>query len=357
MNIVHICNVTTQANGIFQVLENLSNAQVKLSHDVSVFNLSNIAEDYQIIKKKKAREIIEYINNNHVDLVIFHGIFYWGCISISRYLRRKRIPYFIELHGAFSIQNMQKSKLKKTIARKLFFDKVIKGAKTIIYLNEQEYKNSVIKNINPSCTIIPNGCEIPEKLPDKMIGDRTEVLFLGRIDIIHKGLDILISAIKLLQDKGYSKRFHFSFYGFGRKDVGWFKEKIHNLSQITDFYGPVFGEDKKNAYLASDIFILTSRFEGFPMGVLEALSFGIPCLVTPATNVADIILDHNAGWVTQLTPEDIVEVLLKADEDVRTNYSKLRENARNLALRYDWNMIARDSLIQYQKVIDKHKKH
>ena len=35
-----------------------------------------------------------------------------------------------------------------------------------------------------------------------------------------------------------------------------------------------------------DLFIHTFRFEGHPIAVLEALSYGIPCLLTPGTNMA-----------------------------------------------------------------------
>lgn len=41
--------------------------------------------------------------------------------------------------------------------------------------------------------------------------------------------------------------------------------------------------------LQTDLFIQTSRHEGMPMGLLEALSIGVPCLVTVGTSLGHII--------------------------------------------------------------------
>lgn len=52
-------------------------------------------------------------------------------------------------------------------------------------------------------------------------------------------------------------------------------------------HGGVYDSDKETILLNSDFFILTSRFKGHLMGLIEALSYGLFCLVTEGSNMAD----------------------------------------------------------------------
>ena len=63
---------------------------------------------------------------------------------------------------------------------------------------------------------------------------------------------------------------------------------------------------KKKLYFWIVIFVLTSRFEGHPMGLIEALSYGLPSLVTTGTNMAKEIESNNAGWIAETEIESIV---------------------------------------------------
>ncbi len=46
------------------------------------------------------------------------------------------------------------------------------------------------------------------------LGIKVEFVFLGRIDMVHKGLDILLlDALRILCDEGWHSYVHFSFYG------------------------------------------------------------------------------------------------------------------------------------------------
>ena len=51
-------------------------------------------------------------------------------------------------------------------------------------------------------------------------------------------------------------------------------------------YGAVFGKVKEKVLLDNDFFILTSRLEGHPMALIEALSYGLPCLVTQGSRLS-----------------------------------------------------------------------
>ena len=69
--------------------------------------------------------------------------------------------------------------------------------------------------------------------------------------------------------------------------------------------GPFYGLDKWIELSKLDLLIQPSRTEGMPNTVLEAMSIGIPCAVTPQTNMADIIENSGNGWVINLDEKEI----------------------------------------------------
>lgn len=355
MRVFHICNLRNNCNGIYTVLEALSTEQQKLGNSISVLNINKIKFDSDLFIQCDINATITKIKDEHPDVVIFHGIYYFELLPISSFLRKHNIPYFVELHGAMSIENMRKSKIKKTISNYLFLNKVIRKACGIIYLNEQELNNSTVRDLNHTHLIIPNGC-YPTGHRLAYRDNTVNITFIGRIDIHHKGLDILIDAITEIQDFLQEKKVHFSFYGNGGdKQIQWLKNEISRLGNIADYYGPVYGDDKKSAFTNTDIFIHTSRYEGFPMAILEALSYGIPCIVTPGVNVTDIIEKNDCGWVTDLDLHSISQAIIKAVNDNDIHRNQIIDNAVNASEQYLWSSIAKYSITKYSEFIsEKH---
>jgi glycosyltransferase involved in cell wall biosynthesis len=97
---------------------------------------------------------------------------------------------------------------------------------------------------------------------------------------------------------------------------------------------------------------LTSRNEGLPGVVLEACSFGVPCIVSSETNMADYIQMNKAGFgIVENLPNQIADVLSLGVEKVSTiEYSDMKNNAINMISKiFDWKIITEKILIQYAK--------
>lgn len=81
----------------------------------------------------------------------------------------------------------------------------------------------------------------------------------------------------------------------------------------------------------SDALILTSRYEGMPIVVLEALSIGLPILSTPVGGMVDIVQEGKNGFLSKSqSKEDILEIVekfLSLDENminqIKTNNGEL----------------------------------
>ena len=111
---------------------------------------------------------------------------------------------------------------------------------------------------------------------------------------------------------------------------------------------PLGGSEKFEALNKSDLFVLTSRFEGLPMAALEALSRGVPCLLTHGTGLAREVGGSGAGFAATASVDSIREAL---GEVAAVDLCALRNAARNLAHHYSWPAAASASLEGYSVVL------
>ena len=89
------------------------------------------------------------------------------------------------------------------------------------------------------------------------------------------------------------------------------------------------------------------------MAVLEALSHGLPCLLTPGTNVSAEIAEGGAGWEVPPTPEGIAQGIAEAIAG-RDRLPAMGANARALSVReYDWGVVARKTVVAYRQCLER----
>lgn len=347
MRILHIAPIGKHAEGIGSVLNKLVLEQKALGAEVNVISCLDGADKKGIISEviTKKTPFRKFINNWCPDVVLFHSLFEMPCIMMANVLLELNIPYAIQMHGAMSAANYSKGKIKKWVANKLWFDSFVRNAKSLVFLNEAERRNCLSTKINPSYAILPNGCEQRQASFSKLeISNPVNIVYIGRIAFNHKGLDYLIDALKLLKDSS-EKDFYLSIYGNEKDpDVERLKQALAILQDVASYKGGVYGDDKDNVFKEADAFILTSRYEGMPMGVLEALTYGVPCILTPGTNMADEIVESGAGWKAELHAESIADTIIKAVNDMRKDCLVYQKAAYNLSKKYDWRIIAKKSL-------------
>lgn len=281
---------------------------------------------------------------NHPDLVVFEGFYSMNEVRISWELRHRHIPYIIVPRGSLTRQAMNNhSWLKKRVAHFLFFDGYCRHATAIQYLTEQEKKDS-FKGWNRCSFVLPNGFDEPNNKKHTFSTDGIKMVFIGRPDKYHKGLDVLWQAISEIQSELRDSKVTLDFYG--PKNVGdWPELNSHveelGLHDIIFMHDQIGGREKEEALLDADLFVLTSRFEGHPMGLVEALAYGLPVLVTPGSNMAKEVHETNAGWVTQCDSASIKESILMVIKEKMFLKSK-GENALLLSEKYRWRNIAKD---------------
>ena len=286
------------------------------------------------------------------DYVIFEGFYHTVYLDFARELHSHKIPYIIAPRSSLTKMAQKSKRVKKICGNLLFFYRFARNACAIQYLTSCEKDDSGDK-WNSNYIISPNGIELPhDQRHVKNTGEITAIT-VGRLNKYQKGYDLLIDACGLIHDFLIENNFKLILYGEKNRDYPELVNMVtnKNLDDIITFGGLISGERKKEVLKNASFFIMTSRFEGHPMGLIEALAYGLPSLVTSGSNMSDEIYDFNAGWVCESTPKSIADVLKKAV--VESLGCKEKQNgARILAGKYEWNNIVlnfHNKLIELKK--------
>jgi glycosyltransferase involved in cell wall biosynthesis len=122
------------------------------------------------------------------------------------------------------------------------------------------------------------------------------------------------------------------------------------VSRLT-IAGPRHGRKLREAFAAADCFALTSRWEGLPLALLEALAHGVPSVVSPAVDRLVGVRGAGAGWVAE-PPE--LGALLRRLESLGSDAWTIRAQAAcALAARYDWAAVAARYEAEYARVVSR----
>lgn len=361
MNVIHYAGIEkNQSSGVSVIVPEIINSQSELMN-ICFYNYGRESFDIndKVIQFNGSQDD-DYHNFpepfNHPDIVVFHSPFgIKKSVSIAAMLIKERIPYIIVPHGCFSSNALTQKRIKKWIGMNFVFKKMFTGAAAIQFLSRGEMFASAY---NDKGVVIPNGVRIPNNISQdkREIGDEgIKIVFIGRKDVYYKGLDRLIEACSLIKKELNELNVSIYMYGPYDKDGGTaFKQLIEskNVKGIVNDLPPVFGKEKENVLISSDIFILTSRSEGLPGVVLEAWSCGCPTLLTDGTNMADEACKNKCGWKALDAPKDIADKILHICRD-RSEIAEMSEQARTyVRTHYNWKYIAKLYEQQYRKVLE-----
>jgi poly(glycerol-phosphate) alpha-glucosyltransferase len=122
----------------------------------------------------------------------------------------------------------------------------------------------------------------------------------------------------------------------------------YGLEKAVTFTGVVTPSEKQQALSLARYFCLPSYSEGLSAAVLEALSIGLPVIITPACNV-DGVESGGAGYVVSNNPPELGEAISEALSREGSTWDLMSNAAKVLALtKYDWSIIGTQMLSVYQ---------
>jgi glycosyltransferase involved in cell wall biosynthesis len=293
------------------------------------------------------------------DVVVLHSIYLPAHGTVARKLRRLGIPYIVCPHGGMTHYCQAHNWLKKRIGNLLFVNRLVARAAAVQHLTAGEAAAS--EGWHRPVFVAGNGVHLPSEAdlasPGQAAGLR--LVFIGRLHVAYKGLDMLLEACGLLREKLREAGVRVELYGpdcagnpsssSGRNFLAAQITQL-GLEDVVTLDGPVAGEAKTATLKRADVFLHPSRSEGHPSAVLEALAHGVPCLLTPNTNVADQVVAAGAGWRTDPSPQGIARRLGDILGTERSQLLRAGTHARELARQtFNWQYAAGVAVDAYRR--------
>jgi phosphatidyl-myo-inositol dimannoside synthase len=188
--------------------------------------------------------------------------------------------------------------------------------------------------------IIPNGVDVSKFIThDKPEQDGPlRIICVARL-IERKGQHHLIQAAKILRDQGIEVQVTLVGTGDSLSAFRDLARKL-NIKDWVEFAGYIPREDLPARFAAADVFVLPSYNEGMSLAALEALSSGLPLILTMTGGTEWLVQDNCNGFTYDWGDvAALVECLRKlaTDHQLRLEMSRA---SRQIALQYSWNKIS-----------------
>lgn len=368
MRLAHVVPREEQPwSGILTVIVHLTAALRGQGHEVEVWQLHRWDDRYAAQRGVlEAAEVVEIpvgvdapawrvgriaaslAEKRSIDVVHLHGAFNIWTAVVGRALRR---PYVFSPHSGYDPVSLRRSRLRKTVYGLAFERTLLRRAALLVGLTEVEVAQLRARGARAPAVVIPNGvAPAPEGVDPAAFREEVGIppdaplaVFVGRLDVHRKGLDVLVEGIADVPG------WHLALVGPRFRDVERLEAAIRHrdLRDRVHLVGSLYGNALHQALAGADVFALLSRWEGLPMALLEALSLGLPAVVSPAVERLVPVAASGAGWVAD--DGRLVDVLREAASSATAR----GEAARALASRYDWDAVAREYGAAYRRARDR----
>ncbi len=338
---MRICFVTTtpvtSIGGVENVAFNIMEQAKKAGHEAeNVFAYESYKNPLASLHAYKGVE--KKIKKGNFDIVHSHdnAAYYFAKNNIT-----DKIPIIHTSHGTwgnyFSVMHGVKKKLFSKNSIKL--EKLIVQNADINTSVSDYVQKSILEQYGMKSHTIHNGVDIEKFNTHGKINNKVPTAAWIGTNTKLKGLDIAIEAVKMLNLKlivvGVT----------GKND----KEIIY-LGKLPPNQMPII-------YKKADFLLFPSKYESHPIAPLEALSSGLPVIVSEQSNV-EIIKNGIEGFIVKANRSasgsdifdsedyaDCIQLMLK-------KYGKMSAAARKLAIQFSWKKQAKKYFRLYEKLYD-----
>ncbi len=302
----------------------------KIDKPTSVFG--SIKLNYNILKK-----VTSIVKSEQIDLLI--GFITSANIIATLAAKRNGIP---------SLISERNDPLKKDIPRFWLILRKLVYPKSDNLIVQTEKVKAIYTNMlnHKSITVLPNPISSDLSQLRKNEAKREKIILtVGRLNN-DKRQDKLIKAVNELKLEGWKV----IIIGKGPN-----KYKLNNLIESLNLSDQIeILSNIKNIhdyYMKASIFVFTSKAEGFPNALLEAMHFGLPCISTDCNyGPSDLITDGKDGFLVPVNDQSIL--VKKIDELIKDD--KLKAQFSINAIETSLNYTSKKVTEKWKNVINQH---
>ena len=171
------------------------------------------------------------------------------------------------------------------------------------------------------------------------------VLIVARLVDSYKGHDVLLRAVRLLEDRLPLIRLSIVGDGPLRLALEQLGRELEIEARVT-FHGRVNASNLETLYDSSDVFVMPSRLsrsgggEGFGLVYLEASAHGLPVIAANEGGAIDAVLDGKTGLLVDPRSAEAVATAIAAVLTDVTLYRALSSGGLDWARAHDWRVLA-----------------
>lgn len=301
-------------------------------HNHKIFNiLKEGIRSVSILTKKKIR-VINYIKNCDSKYIV--STRYDFSALLSKYGNDNSVKITQEHH----YHNNNKRYINILKNKYYNIDYLFALTKTL----EDDYKKFLIKNKHTKVVLVPNMLYYIPSKQSKL--DKKNIITISRLDYGKRNDDI-IRAFSKIKEKDWK----LYIIGDG-KEFNNLNKLINdlNMNDRIILTGYKNKEEIEEYMLKSSLFLMASETEGLPMVLLEAMSYGIPCIAYEiASGVNDIIDNNKNGYIIKnRNEEEYIEKIEKVIND-----SKLR-NELGIEAKNKANEFSKEKIVNiWEKIL------
>ena len=197
--------------------------------------------------------------------------------------------------------------------------------------------------------VIANGIDIPDKVPERNNREIIHLLCLGRIEK-EKGMHHAVKAVAEFK----SENVKLDIVGSGPylDELKLLITKL-GIDEIVSCHGRVEDDELTELFARADIYLMpTTRQEGLPLTILEAMANGLPVIASDIGGISGVIKDTKDGLLVK--PGDVSKLigairLLKNDADMRLRLSSAAR--KTIEDRYSKERMVDETLAVFSSVM------
>lgn len=266
-------------------------------------------------------------------------------MPVAALAHRVRAPYVVQTHGmVIPSRHPLAGPLDALWTRRL-----LTGAAAVFCLKDLECQQiREVARGDVRLVRLPNGVpEYPAAATE--VGARTdvpEVLFLARLHARKRAVLFVEMARRLLADGVHAR---FTLVGPDEGEGAAVLAAISDESRIR-WEGPVDPQHARRRMALATVYVLPAEREPYPMAVLEAMSVGLPVVVSPDCGLAPVVRDSRCGQVAEGAVEDLARAVRTVLAEECAYSRRARETARR-----DFSMcaVASQLFTVYRQAVDR----